>query len=76
MIYQPRRPEKLVLHRVVQDHLEEFIQEAEKRYDDGFSVPDFVAEEFARFLRCGHLAGGFARFKCEKCKKERLVPFS
>jgi len=27
-------------------------------------------------LRCGCLAGGFARFRCDDCGLDRLVPFS
>jgi hypothetical protein len=38
--------------------------------------PWFIDEEFRGFLRCGWLAGGFARFRCEGCSLDRLVPFS
>jgi hypothetical protein len=30
-------------------------------------VPRFVEEEFRAYLRCGWLAGGFARFRCAVC---------
>jgi Transposase zinc-binding domain len=36
----------------------------------------FIEEEFRGFLRCGLLAGGFARFRCSGCGLDRLVPFS
>jgi Transposase zinc-binding domain/Putative transposase len=39
-------------------------------------VPEFVHEGFARFLRCGVLALGFARFACQACAHEHLVPLS
>jgi len=32
--------------------------------------------EFRALLRCGCLAGGFARFRCDDCGLDRLVPFS
>jgi hypothetical protein len=35
-----------------------------------------VTAEFEAFLKCGVLAYGFLRFKCEDCKFERLVAFS
>jgi DNA-directed RNA polymerase subunit RPC12/RpoP len=31
---------------------------------------------FERFLRCGVLAHGFARFQCATCKHDHLVPLS
>ena len=39
-------------------------------------LPRFIDEEFRRFLRCGLLSGGFARFRCGSCGLDRLVPFS
>ena len=39
-------------------------------------MPRFVEDDFRGFLRCGFLAGGFARFRCGDCKTERLVAFS
>ena len=39
-------------------------------------MPRFIEEEFESVLRCGWLAGGFARFRCDGCGLDRLVPFS
>ena len=39
-------------------------------------VPSFVDESFERFLRCGVLAHGFARFGCASCGHDHLVPLS
>jgi hypothetical protein len=36
----------------------------------------FVKREFQRFVRCGVLAHGFARFRCAACGTDRLVAFS
>lgn len=63
------------LHRVVHAHLETFLATAASLRDGG-GVPRFVEEEFRAFLRCGWLAGGFARFRCGACRAERLVAFS
>ena len=73
--YQPRQPAQAVLHHVVRDHLETFLAQA-GTLRDGEGVPGFVEEEFRRFLRCGALGGGFARFRCSACGYDRLVPFS
>jgi len=51
------------LHQVVRDHFEAFrAQAADLR--DGEGLPSFVEQEFRRFLQCGALGGGFARFRC------------
>jgi hypothetical protein len=57
--YAPRDPAASVLYQVVRDHYQTFRAEA-TRLRDGEGLPRFVAEEFAAFLRCGWLAGGFA----------------
>ena len=73
--YTPRRPEKSVLYRVVQQHLKTFLAEAEATSDHG-GYPTHVRREFSRFLGCGQYARGFSRFRCSDCGFERLVPFS
>ena len=73
--YQPRQPAQGVLYQVVRDHFETFrAQAADLREGEG--LPGFVELEFRNFLRCGWLAGGFARFRCTACGLDRLVPFS
>ncbi len=70
--YRPRAAEHTVLHRIVREHLATFLQAAE----DAGGVPPFVEREFRQFLGCGVWGRGFARFRCESCHAERLVPFS
>jgi len=60
---------------VVRDHFETFRTEAARVYERD-ALPRFIEEEFRGFLRCGFLAGGFARFHCGRCGLDRLVPFS
>ena len=72
--YEPRRPDS-TLHRIVQAHLETFCADAARRRD-GERLPRFVEQEFRDFLRCGWLAGGFARLRCGACGLDRLVTFS
>jgi hypothetical protein len=73
--YEPRRCADSVLHRIVQDHLETFLVEA-ARLRAGEGVPLFVERAYRDFLRCGLLAGGFARLRCGDCGLDRLVAFS
>jgi hypothetical protein len=44
--------------------------------DDIGGLPDFVKKEFEEYLKCGILAHGFLRAKCDSCKHERLLAFS
>ena len=39
-------------------------------------MPQFVEREFREFLLCGVFEAGVARFQCEGCAREHLVPFS
>jgi len=73
--YEPRCPAQTALYQIVRDHVETFrVQAACLR--DGEGLPHFVDQEFRNFLQCGSLAGGFARFRCDECGLDRLVPFS
>ncbi|MBW1833175.1 MAG: transposase zinc-binding domain-containing protein [Deltaproteobacteria bacterium] len=46
------------------------------RHHEERGTPLFVKREFQRFVRCGVLAHGFARFRCTDCGTDRLVAFS
>jgi len=73
--YEPGTPETSILYRTVQTPLETFL--ARTAGEDGRpGFPGFVKREFEAYLRCGVLAHGFARVRCDGCTFERLVPFS
>ena len=42
----------------------------------GFGPPAWVERDLRAYLRCGILAHGFARARCDDCGHERLIPFS
>ena len=63
------------MYQVVRDHFDTFRAQA-AGLRDGEGLPRFVEQEFRALLRCGCLAGGFARFRCDDCGLDRLVPFS
>jgi hypothetical protein len=74
--YAPKAPAQRVLYQIVRDDFETFRAAAAARAHAGDGLPRFIEEEFEGFLRCGFLAGGFARFHCVACGFDRLVPFS
>ena len=73
--YEARDPISTILYGIVHDHFETFRARAAS-LRDGEGIPRFVEREFRDFLRCGCLAGGFARFRCTACGLDRLVAFS
>jgi hypothetical protein len=73
--YEPRSPAQGVLYHIVHDHFETVRAQATS-VRDGEGLPRFVEHEFRGFLRCGWLAGGFARLRCDHCGLDRLVAFS
>jgi len=74
-VYRPRDAEHTVLHQVIAEHLEAFLA-AVAAAGDGAGLPQFVEREFREFLTCGVFEHGAARFRCEGCGREHLVPFS
>ena len=74
-VYRPRDAEHTVLHQVVAEHLEAFLGAAAEA-GDGAGLPQFVEREFREFLTCGVVEHCVARFRCEGCAREHLVPFS
>lgn len=55
VVYRPRSPEDGVLHRIVREHLETFLQEVSTR-TGGHPLPAFVEREFRDFIWCGSFA--------------------
>ena len=72
--YERRRPEETTLYQLVQEHLETFL--AQVQAQTGAALPQFVQDEFDKFLECGILAHGFLRLRCAACAHEKLVAFS
>lgn len=71
--YKARHPEQTVLYQAVANNVRTFEQLAEL---EAKHLPKHVTKEFEAFLRCGILAYGFLRLKCEDCKVEKLIAFS
>ena len=69
--YQRRRPERTLWYRVVQTHLETWLELA--RGADGEAPPAHVERTFRRYLEYGILAHGFARAYCDECQHDFLI---
>ena len=69
----PRDPQATVLHRIVREHLETFLG---RRAEEGEAMPRFVVDELRGYVRCGVLAHGAVRFRCESCGHDRLAALS
>jgi hypothetical protein len=54
-VYRPRDAEHTVLHQLVAEHLEAFL-DAVAEAGDGAGLPQFVEREFREFLLCGMFA--------------------
>jgi hypothetical protein len=67
-------PRKAVLYRLIQQHLESFLEHVHDA--SGKRLPKYVENELRRYLECGLHAYGFARAVCKTCGDERLLPFS
>jgi len=61
------------MYQAVANNLRTFEAIAEAH---GKRFPKHVSEEFDAFLKCGILAHGFLRLKCQDCSIERIVAFS
>jgi len=74
-VYRPRDAEHTVLHEVVAEHLDAFLA-AVAAAGDCAGLPHFVECESWEFLTCGVVEAGVARFQCDSCAREHLLPFS
>ena len=76
-VYRPRNPQSTDYYHCVEDHLDNFIQIYEERFEKayGFFRP-YLQKVIYRYLDCGDLHNGFARVKCKGCNHEYLLAFS
>ncbi|MEZ5659453.1 MAG: transposase [Burkholderiaceae bacterium] len=72
--YERHRPEQTTLYRLVQEHAASFIAHTEA--STGKALPQYVKDEFDAYLKCGILAHGFLRLRCDDCGHDKLLAFS
>jgi hypothetical protein len=63
--YRRRMPERTVLHELVAQHAQTMLAELREADPDGGGLPRYVERELAAYLKCGVLAHGFARVRCQ-----------
>ena len=69
-VYEPRKPHKTVLYKVMQRHIETWVKQNQE------NTPFFVQNDLRQYLTCGILAYGFARAHCKGCGHDFLVGYS
>jgi hypothetical protein len=72
--YQRREPENSILHKIVREHLDTFLDEVRQHQDKG--LPNYVENELREFMACGVLGRGFVRAVCTQCGRTLFVGFS
>lgn len=71
--YQRREPEQELLHQVLVEHLETFL---DRTHTAEFALPRHVEQELRDYLECGVLAYGFVRVRCNDCGQSMVVGYS
>jgi hypothetical protein len=75
--YRPRHPERSAFYQLFETHFDGYVRAYEERFDPRSGpLRPVVARSVEEFLACGRLEGGFARIRCDKCRKEHLLAFS
>jgi hypothetical protein len=75
--YRPRHPERSAFYQLFENHFDSYVH-AYEEHSEPQSGPlrPVVVRSVEDFLSCGRLQGGFARIRCDKCRKEHLLAFS
>jgi hypothetical protein len=71
--YQRHRTEQTLLYRIVEEYYPAF---AGHLAEQGRELPAYMRREFEDYLKCGRLAHGLMRVRCESCHAGHLVAFS
>lgn len=75
--YRPRNPRSTPLWKLSETLYERLRGEWEDRFEARFGFWRGLADEaVARYLDCGIPELGFARLRCDSCRRERLLAFS
>jgi hypothetical protein len=72
-MYVPRKPEHSGLHQIIKENYRQVFFDKEIQ---GANLPFHLEREFKKYLSCGNLAHGMARFHCPCCQRDKLIAFS
>lgn len=68
-----RHPQGTDLHKIISQNYRQVFFDKENQ---GTILPFHLEREFRKYLNCGILSFGMARFHCAHCKRDKLVAFS
>lgn len=73
--YVPRDPDDSIVAQVVRQNLGEL---QDRIASDGSErrLPQFVIDELRAVGSCHDFTRGFIRLRCDRCKRDRILPFS
>ncbi|NRB43136.1 MAG: transposase zinc-binding domain-containing protein [Pseudomonadales bacterium] len=71
--YQKHCPEQTKLYQLIEDNHQNLSNYLSQQ---GKYLPNYVKQEFEKYLQCGRLGNGFLRVKFQDCHHERLIAFS
>jgi len=75
--YRPRHPERSAFHQLFETHFDSYVRAYEERFEPSSGpLRPVVMRSVEEFLSCGRLQGGFARIRCDKCRKQHLLAYS
>jgi hypothetical protein len=75
--YRPRHPERSAFYQLFETHFDSYVRAYEERFEPHSGrLRPVVIRSVEDFLSCGRLQGGFARIRCDQCRKEHLLAFS
>lgn len=72
-MHTPRDPYNTNLHAVLRENYRQVFFDKEI---NGIQLPFHLEREFKKYLNCGILSCGMARFHCPHCYKDKIVAFS
>ena len=79
-LYNPRHPERTLLHQTIAEHFETWFELASAGQFDGqgyhHTPKPYVRQAFRKYLECGIFAHGFARAWCDDCGHDYFVAYS
>ena len=76
-VYRSRKPKASPLWHCLFLHFDAFLARYEVCYGKRYGyLRSIITEVVNKFLDCGDLEHGFARIRCDHCKKDHLLAFS
>jgi len=75
--YRPRHPERSAFYQLFETHFDGYVRAYEERFEPrSGSLRPVVVRSVEEFLSCGRLEEGFARIRCDKCRKSIPCSFA